>query len=137
MQAACASTLRRGSLPIVRTAHPPCSDLHVTEGWRIAAPYRTGVATSGKGILLHPRAALGAFNLSDFGEAPGGAHFVDDIWLNGHLALAGVPRWVVPLPGEPADLQVRCGGLRMRGLLGAGRQRALRAARVCACMQGC
>ncbi|KAL4431316.1 hypothetical protein ABPG75_006572 [Micractinium tetrahymenae] len=81
-------------------------DRHVTEGWRIASPYQTGVATSGKGILFHPQSALGAFNLSDFGEAPGGAHFVDDIWLNGHLAAAGVPRWVVPLPGEPADMQV-------------------------------
>jgi hypothetical protein len=82
-----------------------CSDWHVIEGWRLAAPYQLGVATSGKGILLAP-ASLGGLNLSDFGDAPGGAHFVDDIWLNGHLAAAGVPRWVVPLPAVPGDMQV-------------------------------
>jgi hypothetical protein len=79
---------------------------HVIEGWQISEPYQVGVATSGKGILISPARALRSFNLSDFGSAPDGAKFVDDIWLNGHLAAAGVPRWVVPLLGSPADMQI-------------------------------
>lgn len=34
--------------------------------------------------------------LSDFHDAPDGARWMDDVWINGHLARAGVPRLVVP-----------------------------------------
>lgn len=45
------------------------------------------------GYLL-PVGALGP-EIGDFTDAPPGARFVDDVWISGHLARAGVDRFVV------------------------------------------
>lgn len=45
------------------------------------------------GYLL-PAGAI-APEIGDFTDAPPGVRFVDDVWISGHLARAGVPRWVV------------------------------------------
>ena len=93
---------------------------HVVEGWQITREYQTGIATSGKGILFDPKAALGRFNLSDYGNAPAGAHFVDDIWLNGHLTAANISRWILPLPSSPGGMQINGDSPLDRRLKGEG-----------------
>ena len=82
--------------------HLSCSDHHVQEGWRVAAPYAIGVSTANKAYLLAPTALAGA-NLSEYSAAPAAARLVDDIWMNGHLAARGVRRYVVPLAGFSPD----------------------------------
>lgn len=76
---------------------------HVIDGWTIAEPYRVGVATGLGGYLFSPRALEGV-DLMDYEGAPPEARLVDDIWMSGQLARAGVQRWVVPLPAAAAEL---------------------------------
>ena len=102
--------------------HLSCSDHHVQEGWRVAAPYAIGVSTANKAYLLAPTALAGA-NLSEYSAAPAAARLVDDIWMNGHLAARGVRRYVVPLAGFSPDSEgmgVGGGGPCAHALLATG-----------------
>ena len=72
--------------------------MHIIYGWSISVPYRVGVVTGVNGYII-PIKALGATgkNLSDFQAVPKECALMDDIWMMGHLASAGIPRYVVPL----------------------------------------
>lgn len=66
-------------------------------GTAVTSPTRTDVIQGCGGILVRPR-FLDA-SLLDYASAPSEAFFVDDIWISGHLARRGVPRYVVPFSG--------------------------------------
>ena len=74
---------------------------HVILSFDIAEPYRVGVITANKAYLIQPRFFLnnGAHNIVNTSYGPPGAFWMDDIWLNGWLAAAGVPRYVIPTDG--------------------------------------
>jgi hypothetical protein len=57
------------------------------------------VVTGTWGLLVQPRFFDQA--LTDYGNSPSEAFFVDDIWFNGHLARRGVPRIVIPAANPP------------------------------------
>ena len=40
----------------------------------------------------------------DFSQAPKNAKWVDDIWMNGHLAKQKIERFVVPISEASADI---------------------------------
>jgi hypothetical protein len=85
---------------------------HVIHGWQIAEPYRVGIVTANEGYLVLPRFFVGHSsdgNKPDINgsvpvletrspPAPPSAHLVDDIWINGHLSLRSIPRYVIPSP---------------------------------------
>lgn len=50
------------------------------------------------GILVKPR--FFNSNLYDYSQAPKEAFFVDDIWINGHLARNGIHRIIIPFKGS-------------------------------------
>ena len=81
---------------------------YYVRGFRIKSPYRTGIATGtffcfhiltmkGGGGVMFRANWLQNSTISDFSKAPAFAKIVDDIWLNGHLSLQGVERYVVPV----------------------------------------
>ena len=69
---------------------------YYVRGFRIRKPYQTGIATGGGGVMFKA-SWLANSTISDFSNAPPHARIVDDIWLNGHLSLNGVLRYVVPV----------------------------------------
>jgi hypothetical protein len=69
-------------------------DGYVILGHLLRAPYRVGVLTGGGGVLIRPSYFD---NTSVRHPAMLEAALMDDIWLSGSLAAAGVARWVVPL----------------------------------------
>ena len=71
-------------------------DHHLVNGCRIKEPYQVGVITGNECYGLKPHWFKNV-NLSDYANAPEGAVFVDDIWLNGHLAKLKIKRFVVPM----------------------------------------
>ncbi|KAJ3041366.1 hypothetical protein HDV00_009507 [Rhizophlyctis rosea] len=86
---------------------------HVIQGDDIASPYRVGVLTANEAYLLlpsffstSPKSSTPPYDpaILDFSPAPKNARFVDDIWMNGHLALAQVERWVVPCNERSNDI---------------------------------
>jgi hypothetical protein len=92
-------------------------DRHVIAGYRLATPYRVGVLTANEGYLVLPRFFLPPASTPPLAHAAPlldgpslartPAHLVDDIWMAGSLAVARVPRLVVPLPAPPsADVTV-------------------------------
>lgn len=66
-------------------------------GTAVTAPARTDIVQGCGGILVRPR--FFDADLLDYASAPREAFFVDDIWISGHLARRGIPRYVVPFPG--------------------------------------
>ncbi len=84
----------------------PTRDWRETEtlyGTGLRAPRRVDVVTGTWGVLVQPR----FFRTLAGPVWPEDAFFVDDIWLNGQLAAAGVERWLVPgrLPPLPTVTQ--------------------------------
>lgn len=102
---------------------PEEMDDYTAEGWRLAEAFRVGVLTANEGYLIRPRFFINrndAMGTTTTTPAVGpdtttanlhkiapildkemllttSAHLVDDIWMNGHLARAAIPRYVVPL----------------------------------------
>jgi hypothetical protein len=62
----------------------------------INLPVRVDVVTGCGAILLKPK-FFNTTALTDYQRVPREAFFVDDIWLSGNLAMAGVPRYIVPV----------------------------------------
>jgi len=86
----CALGLRGWSLP-------PSLDWRETQtryGTEVTEPQRVDVITGTWGMLVEPRFFDAA--VLDYSGFPADAFFVDDIWLNGHLARRAVPRLLVP-----------------------------------------
>lgn len=67
----------------------------------IAAPARVDVLFGTWGYLLPPGVLPQAVH--DIDGAPPGLRWVDDVWVSGHLARAGVPRFVVPARTLPIE----------------------------------
>jgi len=73
------------------------SKWHVLYSLHLAEPYRVGVITANHGYLVQPRFFdTGILNHS---SAPEAARWMDDIWMNGWLARAKVPRLLTPSRG--------------------------------------
>jgi hypothetical protein len=72
-------------------------DSRAFKGTQLRAPVETDVITGCGGILVRPRFFDGGF--FDYGKAPAEAFFVDDLWISGHLARRGVPKYVLPFSG--------------------------------------
>lgn len=53
---------------------------------------------------LVPPGALGK-EVHNFSEYPDEVHWVDDVWISGHLAKRGVPRYVMPASKFPVETQ--------------------------------
>ena len=71
-------------------------ETYVVTGEKIWRPYRVGVVTGGGGLALKP-----SFFTQDIfsprPDAPKGILLVDDIWINGNLAMNNISRYVVPI----------------------------------------
>jgi hypothetical protein len=65
-------------------------------GTRVSAPTRMDIITGCGGTLVKPRFFDDA--VFDYSGAPPSAFFVDDVWISGHLARRGVPRYLIPSP---------------------------------------
>lgn len=65
----------------------------------LPAAEQVDVVTGTWGIMVQPR--FFDQGLLDYDAYPREAFFVDDIWFNGHLARAGVERWVIPARYPP------------------------------------
>ena len=74
---------------------------HVILASEIAEPYRVGIITANFAYLIQPRFFLHnhAHNILNDTMKPEEAYWMDDIWINGWLAVAGVQRWVIPSDG--------------------------------------
>ena len=66
-----------------------------------AAGRRVSVRAPGRSKRLKGAGVCGPGRVGG-GEGGGQAALMDDIWLSGSLAAAGVQRWVVPLRGASA-----------------------------------
>jgi hypothetical protein len=73
------------------------ADCREFAGEDVESPTRTDVLQGCGGVLVRPRFFDAA--LFDHDAAPPEAWFVDDVWVSGHLARRGVPRYVLPYPG--------------------------------------
>lgn len=85
----------------LRGWHMPASfrwkDARDFKGTQIDQPEKTDVITGCGGIAIRPY--FFDESLFDYSRAPKEAFFVDDIWISGHLARKGVPRYVIPSSG--------------------------------------
>lgn len=66
-------------------------------GTHLHEPARIEIMQGSAGFLVRPR--FFDESVFDYSDAPPEAFFVDDVWLAGHLARAGVDRYVVPFDG--------------------------------------
>jgi hypothetical protein len=74
-------------------------------GTRIGQPEAVEVMQGASGFLIRKRFAVEG--LFDYDAAPPEAFFNDDIWLGGHLAKAGIERFVVPFENRYARVEPR------------------------------
>ena len=72
-------------------------DCREFKGSEITSPALTDVIEGCGGILVRPRFFDADF--FDYAKAPAEAFFVDDIWISGHLARRGIPKYVLPFSG--------------------------------------
>lgn len=103
-------------------------DDHVAMGWKLTEPYRVSVLTANEGYLIRPRYFVDSSDIESADSSStlkvplldlkrlntSAAHLVDDIWLNGHLSMRGIARYVVPL-----EAVKRLSSLSRLGLAGA------------------
>ncbi|KAJ3286004.1 hypothetical protein HK104_009225 [Borealophlyctis nickersoniae] len=89
---------------------------HVILSSAIRTPYKVGILTANDGYLIQPR-FFNATLLLDYENAPRGAYWMDDVWVNGNLARSGVERFVVPGSAPPVDA-VTSGGSVIDGDMG-------------------
>ena len=81
-------------------------ETYVVTGEKIWRPYRVGVATGGCGLALKPSFfTQGVFAPPP--DAPNGIMLVDDIWINGNLAMGKIARRVVPIRKDSRHLGQR------------------------------
>lgn len=69
-------------------------DAKMVFGNELRAPQRVAVITGCGSYLIQPR--FFDQSLWDYSAAPGGAFYMDDIWISGYLSRRGVERHVVP-----------------------------------------
>lgn len=80
---------------------PPSLDFRETPvlyGSGLSSPRPVDVLTGTWGVLVQPRFFPASLPLPEF---PEDAFFVDDIWINGQLARAGIDRWIIPARSAP------------------------------------
>lgn len=95
-----ATLLPDAALSLRGCAVPPSlrwRDCREYPGTAITSPARTDIVEGCGGILVRPR--FFDAHLLDYAAAPPEAFFVDDVWVSGHLARRGIPRYVVPFSG--------------------------------------
>jgi hypothetical protein len=68
------------------------------KGTQITTHMETDVITGCGGILVRPR--FFDTDFFNYDQAPHEAFFVDDLWVSGHLARRGIPRYVIPFCGS-------------------------------------
>ncbi|KAJ3054358.1 hypothetical protein HK097_002022 [Rhizophlyctis rosea] len=76
---------------------------HVIFGEDLSSPYRVGVLTANEGYLVLP-SFFKTPEILDFSVAPENAKWVDDIWMNGHLAKQKIHRYVIPTSEASLDI---------------------------------
>ena len=82
---------------------------HVIFGVDIDEIYRAGVITANYGYLIQPRFFYNNNNdynnILNLTAGPPAAFWMDDIWMNGHLARSGVPRYILPADGMTFEMK--------------------------------
>jgi hypothetical protein len=63
-------------------------------GTHLARPEPVEIMQGSAGFLVRPR--FFTKDLFDYSDAPPESFFVDDVWVAGHMARNGVPRFIVP-----------------------------------------
>jgi len=95
---------------------------HVS-GTAIREPVAVDILMGMWGYLLPPGALDEAVH--DFSGWPAELRWQDDVWISAHLAMRGVERYVVPIPGVPVESRAAFVGALHHTLNRSGRNEAL------------